>query len=135
MCIRDRVKEAQKHRILGELFESELKLSKALNLWPANEEAQQLLDEVRMLRGDRRGEVPVVAKDIREQLMVQRQMLRYEIERQLNRAMQFFESSEYDKAIDSYNRAIDGINHAPFDLGIDSYLERAKQGLANSEDE
>ncbi len=129
------VGEARKHRILGELFEAELKLQQALNLWPSNEPAQQLLDEVRMLRGDRRGEVPVVAKDIREQLMVQRQMLRYEIERQLNRAMQFFESSEYDKAIDSYNRAIDGINHAPFDLGIDAYLERAKQGLARSESE
>ena len=129
------VKEAQKHRILGELFESELKLSKALNLWPANEDAQQLLDEVRMLRGDRRGEVPVVAKDIREQLMVQRQMLRYEIERHLNRAMQHFEAGDYDKAIDSYKHAIDGINHAPFDLGIDAYLERAKQGLAKSEDE
>ena len=127
--------EARKHRTLGELFEAELKLQQALNLWPSNEPAQQLLDEVRMLRGDRRGEVPVVAKDIREQLMVQRQMLRYEIERQLNRAMQFFESSEYDKAIDSYNRAIDGINHAPFDLGIDAYLERAKQGLARSESE
>lgn len=129
------VGEARKHRTLGELFEAELKLQQALNLWPSNEPAQQLLDEVRMLRGDRRGEVPVVAKDIREQLMVQRQMLRYEIERQLNRAMQFFESSEYDKAIDSYNRAIDGINHAPFDLGIDAYLERAKQGLARSESE
>ncbi|MFP6737446.1 MAG: hypothetical protein VCD34_01775 [Planctomycetota bacterium] len=129
------VKEAQKHRILGELFESELKLNKALNLWPANEQAQQLLDEVRMLRGDRRGEVPVVAKDIREQLMVQRQMLRYEIERHLNRAMQHFEAGDYDKAIDSYKYAIDGINHAPFDLGIDAYLERAKQGLAKSEDE
>ena len=129
------VGEARKHRILGELFEAELKLQQALNLWPSNEPAQQLLDEVRMLRGDRRGEVPVVAKDIREQLMVQRQMLRYEIERQLNRAMQFFEKSEYDKAIDSYNRAIDGINHAPFDLGIDAYLERAKQGLAKSESE
>ena len=129
------VGEARKHRTLGELFEAELKLQQALNLWPSNEPAQQLLDEVRMLRGDRRGEVPVVAKDIREQLMVQRQMLRYEIERQLNRAMQFFEGSEYDKAIDSYNRAIDGINHAPFDLGIDAYLERAKQGLARSESE
>lgn len=129
------VKEAQKHRILGELFESELKLNQALNLWPANEQAQQLLDEVRMLRGDRRGEVPVVAKDIREQLMVQRQLLRYEIERHLNRAMQHFEAGDYDKAIDNYKRAIDGINHAPFDLGIDAYLERAKQGLAKSEDE
>ena len=129
------VGEARKHRTLGELFEAELKLQQALNLWPSNEPAQQLLDEVRMLRGDRRGEVPVVAKDIREQLMVQRQMLRYEIERQLNRAMKFFEGSEYDKAIDSYNRAIDGINHAPFDLGIDAYLERAKQGLARSESE
>ncbi|MEE3229868.1 MAG: hypothetical protein VX272_02430 [Planctomycetota bacterium] len=129
------VGEARKHRTLGELFEAELKLQQALNLWPSNEPAQQLLDEVRMLRGDRRGEVPVVAKDIREQLMVQRQMLRYEIERQLNRAMQFAENSEYDKAIDSYNRAIDGINHAPFDLGIDAYLERAKQGLARSESE
>ena len=129
------VGEARKHRILGELFEAELKLQQALNLWPSNEPAQQLLDEVRMLRGDRRGEVPVVAKDIREQLMVQRQMLRYEIERQLNRAMQFAENSEYDKAIDSYNRAIDGINHAPFDLGIDAYLVRAKQGLARSESE
>jgi Flp pilus assembly secretin CpaC len=127
--------EARKHRTLGELFEAELKLQQALNLWPSNEPAQQLLDEVRMLRGDRRGEVPVVAKDIREQLMVQRQMLRYEIERQLNRAIQFSENSEYDKAIDSYNRAIDGINHAPFDLGIDAYLERAKQGLARSESE
>ena len=114
------VGEARKHRTLGELFEAELKLQQALNLWPSNEPAQQLLDEVRMLRGDRRGEVPVVAKDIREQLMVQRQMLRYEIERQLNRAMQFAENSEYDKAIDSYNQAIDGINHAPFDLGIDA---------------
>ena len=129
------VGEARKHRTLGELFEAELKLQQALNLWPSNEPAQQLLDEVRMLRGDRRGEVPVVAKDIREQLMVQRQMLRYEIERQLNRAMQFAENSEYDKAIDSYNRAIDGINHAPFDLGIDAYLVRAKQGLARSESE
>ena len=129
------VGEARKHRILGELFEAELKLQQALNLWPSNEPAQQLLDEVRMLRGDRRGEVPVVAKDIREQLMVQRQMLRYEIERQLNRAMQFAENSEYDKAIDSYNRAIDGINHSPFDLGIDAYLARAKQGLAKSESE
>ena len=129
------VGEARKHRTLGELFEAELKLQQALNLWPSNEPAQQLLDEVRMLRGDRRGEVPVVAKDIREQLMVQRQMLRYEIERQLNRAMKFFEGSEYDKAIDSYNRAIDGINHAPFDLGIDAYLERAKQGLARSQSE
>ena len=129
------VGEARKHRTLGELFEAELKLQQALNLWPSNEPAQQLLDEVRMLRGDRRGEVPVVAKDIREQLMVQRQMLRYEIERQLNRAMQFAENSEYDKAIDSYNQAIDGINHAPFDLGIDAYLVRAKQGLARSESE
>ncbi len=129
------VGEARKHRTLGELFEAELKLQQALNLWPSNEPAQQLLDEVRMLRGDRRGEVPVVAKDIREQLTVQRQMLRYEIERQLNRAMQFSENSEYDKAIDSYNRAIDGINHAPFDLGIDAYLARAKQGLAKSESE
>ena len=129
------VGEARKHRTLGELFEAELKLQQALNLWPSNEPAQQLLDEVRMLRGDRRGEVPVVAKDIREQLMVQRQMLRYEIERQLNRAMQFAENSEYDKAIDSYNQAIDGINHAPFDLGIDAYLARAKQGLAKSESE
>lgn len=129
------VGEARKHRTLGELFEAELKLQQALNLWPSNEPAQQLLDEVRMLRGDRRGEVPVVAKDIREQLMVQRQMLRYEIERQLNRAMKFAENSEYDKAIDSYNQAIDGINHAPFDLGIDAYLERAKQGLARSESE
>ena len=129
------VGEARKHRTLGELFEAELKLQQALNLWPSNEPAQQLLDEVRMLRGDRRGEVPVVAKDIREQLMVQRQMLRYEIERQLNRAMKFAENSEYDKAIDSYNRAIDGINHAPFDLGIDAYLVRAKQGLARSESE
>ena len=129
------VGEARKHRTLGELFEAELKLQQALNLWPSNEPAQQLIDEVRMLRGDRRGEVPVVAKDIREQLMVQRQMLRYEIERQLNRAMQFAENSEYDKAIDSYNRAIDGINHAPFDLGIDAYLVRAKQGLARSESE
>ena len=127
--------EARKHRTLGELFEAELKLQQALKLWPSNEPAQQLLDEVRMLRGDRRGEVPVVAKDIREQLTVQRQMLRYEIERHLNRAMQFFENSEYDKAIDSYNRAIDGINHAPFDLGIDAYLVRAKQGLARSESE
>ena len=127
--------EANKHRILGELFEAELKLQQALNLWPANERAQQLLDEVRMLRGDRRGEVPVVAKDIREQLKVQRQMLRYEIERHLNRAMQHSEESDYDKAIDSYNRAIDGINHAPFDLGIDSYLDRAKQGLAKSQAE
>ncbi len=127
--------EARKHRTLGELSEAELKLQQALNLWPSNEPAQQLLDEVRMLRGDRRGEVPVVAKDIREQLTVQRQMLRYEIERHLNRAMQFFENSEYDKAIDSYNRAIDGINHAPFDLGIDAYLARAKQGLAKSESE
>ena len=117
------------------MFEAELKLQQALNLWPSNEPAQQLLDEVRMLRGDRRGEVPVVAKDIREQLTVQRQMLRYEIERQLNRAMQFSENSEYDKAIDSYNRAIDGINHSPFDLGIDAYLARAKQGLAKSESE
>lgn len=129
------VGEARKHRTLGELFEAELKLQQALNLWPSNEPAQQLLDEVRMLRGDRRGEVPVVAKDIREQLTVQRQMLRYEIERHLNRAMQFSENSEYDKAIDSYNRAIDGINHAPFDLGIDAYLARAKQGLAKSESE
>tara|TARA_B100000929_G_scaffold178380_2_gene141281 strand:+ start:665 stop:3268 length:2604 start_codon:yes stop_codon:yes gene_type:complete len=129
------VGEARKHRTLGELFEAELKLQQALNLWPSNEPAQQLLDEVRMLRGDRRGEVPVVAKDIREQLMVQRQMLRYEIERQLNRAMKFAENSEYDKAIGSYNQAIDGINHAPFDLGIDAYLERAKQGLARSESE
>ena len=129
------VGEAHKHRTLGELFEAELKLQQALNLWPSNEPAQQLLDEVRMLRGDRRGEVPVVAKDIREQLTVQRQMLRYEIERHLNRAMQFSENSEYDKAIDSYNRAIDGINHAPFDLGIDAYLARAKQGLAKSESE
>ena len=127
--------EARKHRTLGELFEAELKLQQALKLWPSNEPAQQLLDEVRMLRGDRRGEVPVVAKDIREQLTVQRQMLRYEIERHLNRAMQFSENSEYDKAIDSYNRAIDGINHAPFDLGIDAYLARAKQGLAKSESE
>ena len=127
--------EANKHRTLGELFEAELKLQQALNLWPANERAQQLLDEVRMLRGDRRGEVPVVAKDIREQLKVQRQMLRYEIERHLNRAMQHSEESDYDKAIDSYNRAIDGINHAPFDLGIDSYLDRAKQGLAKSQAE
>lgn len=127
--------EANKHRILGELFEAEMKLQQALNLWPANERAQQLLDEVRMLRGDRRGEVPVVAKDIREQLKVQRQMLRYEIERHLNRAMQHSEESDYDKAIDSYNRAIDGINHAPFDLGIDSYLDRAKQGLAKSQAE
>ncbi|MFP6633685.1 MAG: hypothetical protein VCD16_13710 [Planctomycetota bacterium] len=127
--------EARKHRILGELFEAELKLQQALNLWPSNEPAQQLLDEVRMLRGDRRGEVPVVAKDIREQLTVQRQMLRYEIERHLNRAMKFSENSEYDKAIDSYNRAIDGINHSPFDLGIDAYLARAKQGLAKSESE
>ena len=129
------VGEAHKHRILGELFEAELKLQQALNLWPSNEPAQQLLDEVRMLRGDRRGEVPVVAKDIREQLTVQRQMLRYEIERHLNRAMKFSENSEYDKAIDSYNRAIDGINHSPFDLGIDAYLARAKQGLAKSESE
>ena len=129
------VGEARKHRILGELFEAELKLQQALNLWPSNEPAQQLLDEVRMLRGDRRGEVPVVAKDIREQLTVQRQMLRYEIERHLNRAMKFSENSEYDKAIDSYNRAFDGINHAPFDLGIDAYLVRAKQGLARSESE
>ena len=129
------VGEARKHRILGELFEAELKLQQALNLWPSNEPAQQLLDEVRMLRGDRRGEVPVVAKDIREQLTVQRQMLRYEIERHLNRAMKFSENSEYDKAIDSYNRAIDGINHSPFDLGIDAYLARAKQGLAKSESE
>ncbi len=129
------VGEARKHRTLGELFEAELKLQQALNLWPSNEPAQQLLDEVRMLRGDRRGEVPVVAKDIREQLTVQRQMLRYEIERHLNRAMQFSENSEYDKAIDSYNRAIDGINHSPFDLGIDAYLARAKQGLAKSESE
>ena len=129
------VGEARKHRTLGELFEAELKLQQALNLWPSNEPAQQLLDEVRMLRGDRRGEVPVVAKDIREQLTVQRQMLRYEIERHLNRAMQFSENSEYDKAIDSYNQAIDGINHAPFDLGIDAYLARAKQGLAKSESE
>ncbi len=129
------VGEARKHRTLGELFEAELKLQQALNLWPSNEPAQQLLDEVRMLRGDRRGEVPVVAKDIREQLTVQRQMLRYEIERQLNRAMKFAENSEYDKAIGSYNQAIDGINHAPFDLGIDAYLERAKQGLARSESE
>ena len=127
--------EAGKHRILGELFEAELKLQQALNLWPANERAQQLLDEVRLLRGDRRGEVPVVAKDIREQLKVQRQMLRYEIERHLNRAMQHFEESDYDESIDSYNRAIDGINHAPFDLGIESYLERAKQGLAKSQAE
>ena len=129
------VGEARKHRTLGELFEAELKLQQALNLWPSNEPAQQLLDEVRMLRGDRRGEVPVVAKDIREQLTVQRQMLRYEIERHLNRAMKFSENSEYDKAIDSYNRAIDGINHSPFDLGIDAYLARAKQGLAKSESE
>jgi len=127
------VEAAQGHLDRGELEEAEVKLEQALGNWAANQDAIELLDEVRMRRGDRRGELPYMARILRDHEAVQRKLLRYEIERHLNRAEVAYEGGEYAKSIDSFKRAADGIRNAPYEADFDKYLARAEQGLARSE--
>ncbi len=128
------LKQAQRHRELGELLEAEEKLAQAIALWPANEEAQRLLDSTQLLLGDRRGEVRTLSRDLQQQGRVKRQLLRFSIEKHINKAMHAVEALDFDAAINHYKLAIDAIQHVPHDMGIDEYLERARQGLAKSQE-
>ena len=125
--------EARQHMDLGELEEAEIKLEQAIASWGENEQARQWLDEVRMLRGDRRGEAPHMSRRLRDEARVERDLLRYEVERHLNQAELAYDKGDFSKAIDQYKKAADGIQNAPYDLDLDNYLTRAEQGLEKSE--
>jgi len=90
---------------------------------------------VRLLLGDQRGVVSQLSQNLVEEQKVQRDQAVTVIRRLLQDASRFQGEGEYAKAVESYERAIDGIRSFPFNLNLDNELRDAQAGLAQAREQ
>jgi Flp pilus assembly secretin CpaC len=113
----------------GNLITAEGRLELARQLDPQNEEAGRLLSQVRLLLGDQRGVVEQIARDLADEQKVVREQAMTEIRRLINEGYRHEQSESYSKAVESYERAIEGIRHFPYDLNMESELRQTEARL------
>ncbi|HVR76136.1 MAG TPA: hypothetical protein VMT52_17525, partial [Planctomycetota bacterium] len=123
------VRQAKDFRLQSDLVRAEGRLVEAQRLDPQNEEVDRLLAEVRLLLGDPRGALRDLARALGDEQKVAREQARTEIHRLLNEGRQFEQTSEFSKAVDRYELAIQSIRHAPLDLRLESELRDAEVAL------
>jgi tetratricopeptide (TPR) repeat protein len=126
------VRLAKDHMKNGELIRAEGRLDEAHRLDPENEEAERLLSQVRFELGDQRGTIAETARWVADLQKVQRDQARTVILRLLNEGRRFQEDGDFAKAVDRYERAIEGIRNFHFNLNLDAELREAQAGLAQS---
>jgi len=126
------VRLAKDHMKNGELIRAEGRLDEAHRLDPENEEAERLLSQVRFELGDQRGTIAETARWVADLQKVQRDQARTVILRLLNEGHRLQEEGDYAKAVDRYERAIEGIRNFHFNLNLDAELRDAQTGLAQS---
>lgn len=132
---RELIRMAQYLRERGELIAAEGRLEQALRLDPMNEDAQLLLSDVRMLLGDTSGEVPGFARWVRDEQIVRQDQAVTEIRRLVREGAQHRDSKDHDRAIERFERAIDGIRNFPFNLDLDQDLKQAQSLLETTKEE
>lgn len=114
----------------GDYTRAESYLEQVLLIDPDNQRAEVLLAEVRHILGDSAGEV---AQDFFDQEALHRDWVRAQVRRALADGASYEELEEYDRAIQSYRRAIDLVRSDPFDLQLDAELRQAQASMERAQ--
>jgi general secretion pathway protein D len=86
---------------------------KALDLDPSLDAARKRMNDALILLGERSGEVPAIAEDMRNQVRVKREQEKMEIARKLKEGEQALEENNVDRAESLVSQAVDSINLDP----------------------
>ncbi len=130
----ERVKASQSateaaQKLMNELryVEAEEKLQEATRLDPTNQTAQQLLETVMLILGDRSGDIQDLRRRLVEEKNVRLQQDVFELERLYLAGRRSMDDGNYDKAITTFDQVLERIRWFPFDFDLTDQQTRASQ--------
>ncbi|MDP7034145.1 MAG: hypothetical protein QF752_06590 [Planctomycetota bacterium] len=119
------VKSARKAKVDFEYSKARGYLMQALKLDPNNKEALDLLAEIGMILGERKGELKSLSEFVRDEALVRRQQARKSAENLFKEGEGFYGEQKYEQAIEKWERVLEIIRWAPYELNLGTLKERS----------
>ncbi|MGE4620314.1 MAG: hypothetical protein AAEJ04_10960 [Planctomycetota bacterium] len=116
-------------KLMNELryVEAEEKLQEATRLDSSNTKAQQMLETVMLILGDRSGDIQDLRRRLVEEKNVRLQQDVFELERLYLDGRRSMDDGDFDKAITIFDQVLERIRWFPFDFDLSDQANRARQ--------
>lgn len=125
------LRQAENLVLAGELVRAEELLERASKTDPSNDAASRSLAEVRQLLGD--SQIDSISRDFFDREELARDMVSTEIRNAITLGANAEEAGNYERAVDYYKNALEMARNEPFDLQLETEMQKAQDNLERAE--